>query len=242
MSDSNRSDCLQSDMNDLRHDAQGPQQDLRVSTRMLSEHALTREQDMDTELMKSKKKKQKKSKCHGNQKLQRFKRKWRARGLIEEEIQALIHTTEQQQHREQQSKRMTEKRKRHRSSQQSMASSIRSMSQLSLSQRSCKRRREMAEDSSSMDDSLSNVTEINLKLERYSKYLRMPRKLLLRSIEIQLNHRLKRVDEQNYILRRLQLIDEHFCVQLIRNQYQSYWNLGNAALIWPVSLRNSERA
>ncbi|CAF2051721.1 unnamed protein product, partial [Rotaria magnacalcarata] len=34
----------------------------------------------------------KKSKCHGNKKLQRFKRKWRTRGLNEEEIVTLINT------------------------------------------------------------------------------------------------------------------------------------------------------
>ncbi|CAF2054265.1 unnamed protein product [Rotaria magnacalcarata] len=32
----------------------------------------------------------KKSKCHGNIKLQRFKRKWRKRGLTEEQINELI--------------------------------------------------------------------------------------------------------------------------------------------------------
>ncbi|CAF4841217.1 unnamed protein product [Rotaria magnacalcarata] len=34
----------------------------------------------------------KKPKCHGNKKLQRFKRKWRTRGLNEEEIVTLINT------------------------------------------------------------------------------------------------------------------------------------------------------
>jgi len=35
--------------------------------------------------------KNKKNKCHGNRKLQHFKRKCRARGLNEEEITTLIH-------------------------------------------------------------------------------------------------------------------------------------------------------
>ncbi|CAF3334777.1 unnamed protein product [Rotaria socialis] len=34
----------------------------------------------------------KKPKCHGNRKLQRFKRKWRTRGLNEEKIATLINT------------------------------------------------------------------------------------------------------------------------------------------------------
>lgn len=195
----------------------------------------TMEQDVDIELMKKKKEK-KKSKCHGNQKLQRFKRKWRKRGLIDEEIEALMLTTEQQQHMEHSLDRTIEKRKRDRSSQQSMASSVKALSQLSLSQRSHKRQRGMIEETFSMDDSLSDVTDINLKLDQYSKYLRMPQKLLLRSIGIQLNYRLKEKDEHNYIIRRLQLIDEHFCVHLIRNQYQSYWYLGSSARLWPVSL------
>jgi hypothetical protein len=34
----------------------------------------------------------KKSKCHGNRKLQHFKRKYRARGLNKKQIPTLIHT------------------------------------------------------------------------------------------------------------------------------------------------------
>ncbi|CAF1339956.1 unnamed protein product, partial [Rotaria sordida] len=37
------------------------------------------------------KKNKRRKKCHGNRKLQRFKKKWRKRGLTEEEIQKLIN-------------------------------------------------------------------------------------------------------------------------------------------------------
>jgi hypothetical protein len=204
-------------------------------------------------VIKTKKTKKKKSKCHGNTKLHHLKRKWRTQGITEERIQVLIKKRQLHQsmeldtcddddddddgHHHQELESTTTKRKRDdRSSQLSMAGSIRSLSQLSLSQRSRKRQRTTTEESSSMADNLSDMTTIDLKLEKYSKYLRMPRKLLLRSLQLQLHcRRLKRKDEQNYLLRRLQLIDEHFCVDLIRYLYQSYWDLSSSVNIWPVS-------
>ena len=177
-------------------------------------------------------KEKKKSKCHGNQKLYHFKRKWRARGLSGEAIQSFIQTRRQQQHVEHhlqhgnqnETNATTEKRKRNRSSQTLIAHSTKSLSQLLLSQRRCKRRREMTETSSSMNDTLSNVGEINLRLDKSSKYLRMPRKLLLCSLRLQVGHQLKKGDEQDYIFRRLQLIDEQLCVDRI----------------WPVSARDDK--
>ena len=202
-----------------------------------------------TKEKKAKKKKKKKSKCHGNTKLHHLKRKWRSQGVTEEKIQALIKKRQLYQsmelctcdddvedHHPHELESKTTKRKRDdRSSQLSMADSIRSLSQLSLSQRSRKRQRTTSEESSSMVDNLSDVTTIDLKLEKFSKYLKMPRNLLLRSLQPQLNYRVKRKDEQNYLLQRLQLIDEHFCVDLIRYLYQSYWDLGSSVQMWPVS-------
>ena len=91
------------------------------------------------------------------------------------------------------------------------------------------------ETSSIDDDRLSQVAEINLRLDRYSKYLKMPRKLLLRSLRLQLDLRLKHEIEQNYVLRRLHLLDEHFCLCRIRHLYRSYLDLGSPDQIWPVS-------
>ena len=191
--------------------------------------------------------KAKKSKCHGNRKLYHFKRKWRARGLDEQAIQALLQARQQQQqqqgvngsHSDDQmvpQGAVVEKRKRP----QSMATSVQSFSQLSISPRSTKKRKGTTQDSSSsMEDALSEVGEMRVRLDKYSRYLKMPTKLLLRSLRLQLDHRLKRDFERHYILRRLHLLDEHYCVDRIRHLYQSYWDLGSQDRRWPVSWRES---
>lgn len=178
------------------------------------------------------------TKCHGNRKLRHFKRKWRARGLNDQAIQALIQARQQQQKQQsthEQRNSVAEKRKRDRSTAHSVAHSVKSLSQLSISQRSSKKHKEMSGESLSMDDALSDVGEIDLRLNKYSKYLKMPQRLLLRSLRLQLDHRLKKEIEQNYILRRLHLLDEHFCVDRIRHLYQSYLDLGTPDRTWPVS-------
>jgi len=205
--------------NGLVQDAQGRWWEMLSPTQVLTGH----EQQIT---------RKKKGKCHGNRKLYHFKRKWRARGLDEEAIRALIEARQQQQlpkddHKNNDRRKMvSEKRKRDRSTQASMTKSIKSLSQLSISP------------SASMDvDASSDVGEINLRLHKYSKYLKMPRRLLLRSLRLQLDRPLKREIDQNYILRRLQLIDEHFCVDRIRYLYQSYSDLGSQDQIWPVSFQ-----
>ena len=193
-----------------------------------------------------KKKQKKKSKCHGDVKLHHFKRKWRAQGLSEETIQVFIQNRKQYQ---QQRRKLhhcndnqieldtiTVKRKRDQSTQPSIHSSAKSLSQLSLSQRSRKRLRPMPERATSFTDILFNVAELDVKLQKFSKYLRMPRHLLLRSLQLQLNFPLKQENEQNYVIRQVQLINEQFCVDRLRYLYQSYWDLGSSAHIWPVSV------
>ena len=186
--------------------------------------------------------KARKSKCHGNRKLYHFKRKWRARGLDEQAIQALIEARQKgidgpnnDDHMVPQGP-IVEKRKRP----QSMAASVQSLSQLSISQRSTKKRKEETtqDSSSSMEDTLSEVGKMSLRLDKYSKYLKMPIKLLLRSLRLQLDHRLKRKLECDYVLRRLHLLDEHYCVDRIRHLYQSYWDLGSKDQLWPVSMNS----
>lgn len=88
-----------------------------------------------------------------------------------------------------------------------------------------------------MDDTLSDVGEIDLRLHKYSKYLKMPQRLLVRSLRLHLDHPLEKEIEQNYLLRRLHLIDEQFCVDRIQHLYQSYLDLGSQDQIWPVSER-----
>lgn len=205
------------------------------------------------------KQKKRKSKGHGNRRLYHFKRKCRVRGLTEEAIQVLIQARQERllkkqqqqpqqplqtdqvlhngQHDQQQLVHQQQQPRNDRLTQASIAHSIHSLSQLSISHRPSKQPPEMTESTSPIDDRLSDVGDINLSLYRYSKYLKMPRELLLRSLRLQLDLRLKREIEQNYVLRRLHLLDDHFCLSRIRQLYQSYVDLGTPDQIWPVSRR-----
>ncbi|CAF1565017.1 unnamed protein product [Didymodactylos carnosus] len=148
--------------------------------------------------------------------------KWRARGLKEQAIQDLIQARQlQRDNGNEQMNTVTRKRKRDKS----ITNSMKSFSQLSISQRSSTKKHN------------SSMREIDLRFHRYSKYLEMPRGLLLRSLRLQLNHRLKKRNGQEYVLRRLQLVDERFCVDRIRYLYQSYLDLGLSDRIWPCVMK-----
>ena len=200
---------------------------------------LTEEQQSTSEIVPTKKK------CHGNQNLQRFKRKWRARGLTEEQIIARIQkrnhtipelfqitqTTSKQTHESSKRKRDTE------STQNALHSSMKSMSQLSISQEVvCKKvKNSLVGTASSNDEMKDQVNPQEITLYKPSKYLKMPRKLLLHSLHLQLNCSLKKTAVQRFIFTRVRVIDQQFCLEQIRYLYQTYLNLGLQHHVWPVS-------
>lgn len=186
-----------------------------------------------------------KSTCHGNRKLYHFKRKWRARGLDEQAIQALIcskqqschsHNNNNDDHQNESRNTVAGKRKIDQSASHSVTESMKSLSQLSISQQSSnKQLNEMTQQCSPMDEALCDMANVDLHLHKYSKYLKMPRRLLLQSLRLQLDYRLTKKISQNYVLCRLKLLDEHFCADRIRHLYQSYLDLGFQDQTWKVS-------
>jgi hypothetical protein len=74
---------------------------------------------------------------------------------------------------------------------------------------------------STATSSLSHV------LDKPSKYLKMPRRLLLHSLHLQLNCSLKKKKEQRFILSRLRIIDQQFYFKQIRYLYKNYFDLGS---------------
>jgi hypothetical protein len=189
----------------------------------------------------------KEKKCHGNRKLQHFKRKCRARGLNEEQSAALIdarhHAISEQLLNDQtannQIKKST-KRKRDRSEQNLINSSIKSLSQLSITPAVSKKAKNSTQQTILSIDNYSNhSSQENLTFYKPSKYLKMPRKLLLHSLRLQLNHRLKKKKEQGFMVSRLQIVDQQFCLDQIRHLYQTYFDLGLKSQVWPVSLKFS---
>ncbi len=117
------------------------------------------------------------------------------------------------------------------------------MSQLSISSQevaSKKIKNSMDDETiSTNDDNNSNdqSNQHNITLYKPSKYLKMPRKLLLHSLRLQLNYRLKKKKEQNFILSRLKIFDQKFCLDQIYYLYQTYFDLGSQHQIWLVSFK-----
>jgi hypothetical protein len=200
---------------------------------------LTEEEQSESRITKRKKK------CHGNRKLRHFKRKCRARGLTEEQITTRIQTrndaiseqllTDQAIHEQ---AHESHKRKRDdESTQKSLNSSMKSMSQLTISQEAVpkKTKRSTVETMSSNNEISIQTSSQNYILYKSSKYLKMPRRLLLHSLHLQLNCSLKKKKEQSFILSRLKTIDQQFCLEQIRSLHQTYFDFGSQQQLWPVS-------
>jgi hypothetical protein len=204
-----------------------------------------------------------KKKCsHGNRKLQHFKRKCRARGLNEEEITTLICERNSRIFEQllndqiiihEQTKKPN-KRKRDQSNHPTelVNSSVKSLSQLSISREERDNEGKLKKmknstletmSSSSLfsnndnDNSNQSNQDNNITLYKLSKYLKMPRKLLLHSLHFQLNYRLKKKKEQRFVLSRLKLFDQQFCNDQIRHLYQFCFDQGLQHQVWPVSFR-----
>ena len=128
------------------------------------------------------------------------------------------------------------KRKRDRSQQNLLNQSVQSMSQLSISQDTSKRMKSSTEETAAgaATHGIQSSQE-EIQFYKQSKYLKMPRKLLLQSLRLQLNSKLKKKKEQRFILNRLQILDRQFCLNQIHYLYQTYLHLGSRYHMWPVS-------
>ena len=71
-----------------------------------------------------------------------------------------------------------------------------------------------------------------------AKYLVMPKKLLYRSLRLQLNHRMKKTKEKHFIVSRLKFFDQKFCLTQNIRLYQSYLNVAQEYRIWLASLHS----
>ncbi len=111
------------------------------------------------------------------------------------------------------------------------------MSQLSISQAVVpKKTKHSPIETMSSSNALSTQTSSpSYWLYKPSKYLKMPRRLLLHSLHLQLNCPLKKKNEQRFILSRLKTLDQHFCLEQIRYLYQTFFDIGAQQQIWPVS-------
>jgi hypothetical protein len=185
-------------------------------------------------------------KCHGNQKLQHFKRKCRSRGLGREQITTLInkrdHTISEQSPTVpiiSEQSHQTHKRKRDNLSIENLSNiSTKSMSQLSIASLTVtKKIKHSTTIPHSMDHPTDDETNsLHITFYKASKYLKMPRRFLLHSLHLQLHCRLKR-KEAIFVLSRLNILDQQFCVEQIHSLYQVYADIGSTNHVWLVSAR-----
>jgi len=109
------------------------------------------------------------------------------------------------------------------------------MSQLSISQAAVPKKTKLSpvETMSSNNEISTQTNSQNYTLYKPSKYLKMPRRLLLHSLHLQLNCPLKK--EQHLVLSRLKIVDQQFCLEQIHSLCQIYLDLGLQQQVWLVS-------
>ncbi len=67
-------------------------------------------------------------------------------------------------------------------------------------------------------------------------YLTRSSSILCQILNKTLNYSLKKKDEQRFIYRQLELLDQQYCLQKDQELWQSYLDIGLQQRIWPVSL------
>ncbi|CAM4840320.1 unnamed protein product, partial [Rotaria magnacalcarata] len=187
--------------------------------------------------------KKRRRKCHGNRKVQRFRKKCRARGMkphnIERKIKkrfgdsrtnqptSIINSNASIDHRpktiitlNQNIKKTSIKRKRE---------PVRSLSQLSISQPEPKK---VKKKQNIIQTSVSNPD----KVYRVASYLKRSPRLLIQALGRQLNHLIKTKSENKFIYSRLKLLDLQFCLNTHQSLWQSYFDLGYEQHQWPDHL------
>jgi len=119
----------------------------------------------------------------------------------------------------------------------SLQSSTKSLSQLSISQENRRKKSKYHIDQNvSTNDQINDQTNLrNSTLYKPSKYLKMPPKLLVQSLRLHLHYPLKKKKDRKFILSRLTKMDQTFCLEQIHYLYQVYYDKGSLHQIWPVS-------
>ncbi|CAM4976010.1 unnamed protein product [Rotaria socialis] len=187
--------------------------------------------------------KKRRRKCHGNRKVQRFRKKCRARGMkphnIERKIKkrfgdsrtnqptSIINNNDSIDHRpktiitlKQNIKKTSIKRKRE---------PVRSLSQFSISQPEPKK---VKKKQNIIQTSVPNPD----KVYRVAFYLKRSPRLFIQALGRQLNHPLKTKSEHKCIYSRLKLLDLQFCLNIHQSLWQSYFDIGYEQHQWPDHL------
>ncbi|CAF4801074.1 unnamed protein product [Rotaria sp. Silwood1] len=191
------------------------------------------------------KKNKRRKKCHGNRKLQRFKRKCRKRGLTKEEIEKLMNECNQSKNQNHDKKKKVEHTTIEEMEVSNGLNDNINENETTTTSKSNKRKQHMILSQSQRSTShplvkrmkkskSSQITMTPLKPTiRLPIYLRAHPNLLFRSLRLLLKHKLRKKCERQFLHHRLQLIDQQCRLELRQNLYQSYLNLGSEKEVWP---------
>ena len=182
------------------------------------------------DILTSKKKRTKR--CHGNRKLRLFRKKCRRRGMTEEKITESIqnyHRTNERNQTVNMEINTTTETRYPRSKSQKRKRMTTSASSRSISIRSPKR-------SKNKIDNIVDDTTTNRPKYRLPKYLTKASNLLYQALRLQMKLQLNKKTQQQFLYRRLQLFDQQYRLDLHRNLWQSYRQLGSIEQLWPVSI------
>ena len=72
-------------------------------------------------------------------------------------------------------------------------------------------------------------------------YLKRSSNILFQMLNQILNYRLKAKNEKDFIHTRIDLLDEHYCLETHQQLWQSYLEIGLQAHRWPVRLSMIQR-
>ncbi|CAF1285193.1 unnamed protein product [Rotaria sp. Silwood1] len=191
------------------------------------------------------KKNKRRKKCHGNRKLQRFKRKCRKRGLTKEEIEKLMNEYNQSNNQTSNKKKKVQHTTIEEMDVSNGLNDNINENETTTTSKSNKRKQHMILSQSQRSTShplvkrlkkskSSQITMTPLKPTiRLPIYLRAHPNLLFRSLRLLLKHKLRKKSERQFLHSRLQLIDQQCRLELRQNLYQSYLNLGSEKEVWP---------
>ncbi|CAF4306187.1 unnamed protein product [Rotaria sp. Silwood2] len=205
---------------------------------------------------------QKTKKCHGNLKVQRIRRRKRKQTSNDKRMVDSNHETCSMLNLQSNSSNMelstenvnrtsfmttievsttydrnvTKKRKKLPIQQGRITTASRTLSEISISEPSKKKQKE----------DKRTLPAKNYALFRKSKYLKVKSSVLLRTLRLHLKHRLQTSNERKFVLTRLKLFDQRYCVTLWRDLWQFYFDFGIKHSVWPesvimkVKIRNDE--
>ncbi|CAF1290969.1 unnamed protein product [Rotaria sp. Silwood1] len=201
-------------------------------------------------VLSSTKKTKRRKKCHGNRKLQRFRKKCYKRGLTKEETQHLIN---EYNHNNPDQNQTNSQKKIQATAIEQIDVSTDLNSNLNgneaTTSKSNKRKQQQRTPSLSQRSSShaivkrmkrnksSQITMTPLKPSyKLPIYLKAHPKLLFKNLRILLKHTLKTKCARQFLHCRLQLLDQKCRLELRQNLWQSYLNLGSEKEVWPNSV------